>query len=288
MFKYYQKVIRIIEALLNFVIVLLLLPRNIILRNSYKKNQNSNKIFVLGNGPSLREDYDKIIGMKTDSDSIMVVNSFSCTKEYETIKPNYYILADSAFFINNPEPHIKNVQEEVINNIIKKTKWEMTIIVPSYAQFGEEFSKIKKNPNIRIQLFRNTPIVGGFNHINNFFFKLGIANPLFQNVLTACLFYCIKMKFKDIVLWGGDHSWHEGFVMKDNKLYTKDKHFYDDEEKLIPHITASGAFIKLNEEFEDLSRAFKSYHIIKDFADSEKIRIRNFSSVSWIDAFDRQ
>ncbi|WP_326984844.1 6-hydroxymethylpterin diphosphokinase MptE-like protein [Chryseobacterium sp. MYb264] len=289
MFKYYQKTLKIVENLLNCIIVILLLPRNLIFRNVFKKNKRSDRIFVLGNGPSLKDDYNKIVTMKSESDSVMVVNSFSCAKEYEEIKPNYYVMADSAFFINDPEPHIKKVQEDAFGNMISKTNWDMTVIVPSYARFGEAFNRIKENPKIKVQLFKSTPIVGGSDAINNIFFKFGIANPLFQNVLTACLFYSIKMKFSNIILWGGDHSWHEGYIMqKDNVLYTKDKHFYDNKEKLIPHINADGTSVKVHEEFASLSRAFNSYHIIRSFAAVEGVSIKNFSDTSWIDAFDRQ
>lgn len=288
MFKYYLKAIQVFEASLNLIIICFFLFRNLFAKQLFNRKGDSSKIFILGNGPSLKSDFERILSIREEGNSMMAVNSFCISKMYDIIRPDYYVIADPGFFENNPTEEVANLQESILNSLINNTYWEMTLFVPYVAKKFKRLNSIMTNSSIKIVFVRGNAIYGGFRNLNNYFYKLNLATPVFFNVLSACIFYSIKLKFKEILLWGGDHSWHEQYTLsRENRLFTMDKHFYDDESEAIPHVNVDGSFKKVHEEFLSLSRAFESYHVLKSYADYEGVKIKNFSSISWIDAFTK-
>jgi hypothetical protein len=291
MLQYYLKIIELFESFLNFIIVFINLPRNIFKRVNFKALKNGQCIHILGNGPSLKDDISTILNELSESDSVMVVNTFAITSLYEKIKPNYYTIVDPAFFMTKNIPsNIIKVQENVTKAIREKTVWNMTLIVPNTAKKNIQFKKICQNKNVTIKYFKGTTVLGGKEKLNCFYFKYNLANPLFQNVLIASIFFSLKMRFKRIFLWGADHSWHTEYILgKDNIIYTPDKHFYSANEiKYHPHLRTDGKPVRVHEEFANLSRTFRTYHSLQLYANSVNCNVINKSSITWIDAFSRR
>ena len=77
MLQYYLKIIELFESFLNFIIVFINLPRNIFKRVNFKALKNGQCIHILGNGPSLKDDISTILNELSESDSVMVVNTFA-------------------------------------------------------------------------------------------------------------------------------------------------------------------------------------------------------------------
>lgn len=290
MLQYYLKIIGLFETFLNFIIVIIFLPQNLFKRRNVKTDKKEHNIHILANGPSLKDDTHQILSELSNSDSVMVVNSFAATSLYEKFKPDYYVIVDPAFFMTKNIPsNIIKVQENVTKAIREKTVWNMTLIVPNTAKKNIQFKKICQNKNVTIKYFKGTTVLGGKEKLNCFYFKYNLANPLFQNVLIASIFFSLKMRFKRIFLWGADHSWHTEYILgKDNIIYTPDKHFYSANEiKYHPHLRTDGKPVRVHEEFANLSRTFRTYHSLQLFAKSIKCKVINKSSITWIDAFNR-
>lgn len=290
MLQYYLKIIELFESLLNFLIVIISLPLNLINRRKIKTVKEEQNIHILANGPSLKDDFPLILSELCDQDSVMAVNSFATTSLYEKVKPDYYVIVDPAFFMTKNIPHnIIKVQKNVVDAIKEKTVWNLKLIVPNAAKKNSHFKKIYENKNVTIIYFKGTTILGGREKLNTFFFKSNLANPLFQNVLISSIFFSLRMRFKNIYIWGADHSWHTEYVLgKDNILYTPDKHFYSASEvKFKPHLRTDGTPVRIHEEFANLSRTFRTYHSLQLFAKSIKCNVINKSSITWIDAFLR-
>lgn len=288
MFKYYLSVLKIFETMLNLCIVMLYFFRDIFNKKEFSLVKKAKNVFVLGNGPSLKNDLDQIINLRSDNDSVMVVNSFSKTPSYVVLKPEYYVIADPGFFVNDPTEDVEELQDVTFQALVDNTSWEMWLILPQIAKKCNKLDKLKSNKNIKIQYYKSKAIYGGKEKINNWLFRNNLANPMFFNVLSACIFFSIKMRFNQIFIWGSDHSWHEDYTLSsENIIYTLDKHFYDDSAHAIPHVNLDGTYKKVHEEFYSLARAFESYHILRKLANSYNITIKNYSSKSWIDAYDK-
>ena len=290
MLKYYYKIIMLGETIINIVMVCIYTSKGLNLR--IKKENESERIHILGNGPSLMKDITEILDFlkKSKNDKVMVVNSFANYDLFEKIKPSYYILADPAFFIETKLARIEILKEKIANSLLDTTDWDLILLLPSNAKKSDFVQKLKTNKHISIHYFKSRAIIGGFQGLNNILFKHGLASPLYQNVLIPSIFLSIKMGYSKIILWGADHSWHEGYTLgRDNNIHTEDKHFYSDsEEGSFIHCNIDGTPIKVHEIFSTLSRAFKIYQSLESFSKTVNCNIFNLSSKTWIDAFKRE
>jgi hypothetical protein len=289
MLKYYYSGIKLIENLINLGIVIFLNFKNIGKKNKLPKTIN-NTVHILGNGPSLKSDINKVLERKKNA-SILTVNAFAITEVYETIRPNMYLIVDPDFFRDTNDDRVRGVQNKTLEALIKKTKWKLFLFIPYSANKSFFVQDIqKKNKKISIIYFLNIPIIGGHSSLNNFFFKKNLANPLYINVLIASIFLCVKMKFSKIIVWGADHSWHEGYRLgKDNYIYRTDGHFVKAKEftETMKLKKEDGTPTKLYEEFFNFATVFKIYHSLEIFSKKENVEIVNLSSYTWIDAFKR-
>jgi hypothetical protein len=241
---------------------------------------------ILGNGPSLNLSLDKHPSFFKDR-PLLCVNGFSLAKEYSELKPSYYVMLDSSFWL-----HSSDIVLEIIGNIKTKTTWKLCLLLPPQAKRSPYLSDLEKqNPNIRIVFFNYT-VFKGFDRIGHFFYRRNMAMIQSQNVLAASLFLSVNMGFKDIYLFGADHTWHENlYINEENVLCVKHKHFYENEEKLsyMPFYKARhlAQTFRMDEIFHIFSKTFYGYVALNNYAISQNCRIYNASEVSFIDAFKR-
>jgi len=288
MLKKYLRLVELFEAIINTLLSVLY-----IFKFKVQKNKATNKcIQILGNGPSLMNDIEDVMRINNCKNDLMVVNNFATSPLYEELKPNLYCIVDKAYFSSNTDPRVKKVVQYVTDSMLTKTTWPLKLIIPNSSKNSLFHKELLQNKNISFIFFPNRPIIGGNFRVNSYLYKLNLANPLFQNVLIAALFITLKIGYKEIILWGADHSWHEDFILGiDNCIYTPDKHFYDEDvaqtSKAFKHCNADGTPLTVYEEFSTLARAFKIYHDLEYFAKKSGCTIINKSSKTWIDAFKR-
>ena len=165
----------------------------------------------------------------------------------------------------------------------------MVLYVPFKARNSYFLNNLKSHVNrIEIIFFKNIPVIGGNIRLNNFLFKYNLANPLYQNVLIASIFIAIKMKFKDISLWGADHSWLPNIkVLQDNSIVLNDKHLSQSNQDIVKIIEEDGTNKKLHTFIFQLALMFKEYHQISSYTKTNLISINNCTKDSYIDAFNK-
>lgn len=271
-------IVSFFKSIINLSVVVFSLPSTLVIRKN--RIQGKGTIHILGTGPSLKKDYSAFLSGLSESDSLMVVNLFAITDLYEELKPQYYIIADPSFFTAE--------KNETVSALVSKTEWNVELFIPYTARKSPLICTIKKNKFIHVNYLLNSPVFEGYDSINQFLYKHDMANPPYRNVLIAATFYCIKMRFSKIVIWGADHSWHEDLVLgNDNIVYIVDKHFYGENRKFA-HLNKYGNHIKVHEEFFTIARALKVYHSLERFSRLYNCKIVNKSSKTWIDAFSRE
>lgn len=281
MIKYYNKIIQLFETVINISIVLILNLRYLFHKNQYPKI-NYDSIQVLGNGPSLKDDIPEILKKKENS-SVMVVNAFAMSDLFEKLKPEYYILIDPAFFSPSTNSRVKKLKKITKDSLIQKTRWKLFLFVPISGRKSSLVKSIKiGNNNIKIIEFKNIPVIGGSDLFNIFLFKNNLANPLYKNVLNACIFLSIKMKFSKIFIFGGDHSWTRNLsVNSQNEVFYGDCHVYSPKLK----------YIKEDKPFHSVLQSFalmfKSHHIIGKYAKKTGVFILNCTGYSFIDSYQK-
>jgi len=262
-------------------------------RGKIKKNRNC--CFILGNGPSLRNDFDSLCLQRHKYD-IFCINDFPFRREFEEIKPDFYSCIDPFYWEN------KNVDQEcnleglkIINEIVIKASWPIALIIPFEMKNLVKISKIQSNELVTVIYF-NRVFITGFRRFTYLLFKSGLAMPHAQNILNSVLFAAINMRYRNIFISGADHSWHEEIVLgKDNIVYLKQIHFYDQKElvdlqpayKNNVYINGSYQPFMIHEIFEAWAKCFKTYHILDDYAKFRNSNIFNVSNKTFIDAFKR-
>jgi hypothetical protein len=246
------------------------------------------RAIVLANGPSLKTSLTQHPEAFKNV-ALICVNTFSITPEYKTLQPKYYVMLDPFFWEQKNE-----TTDKTFKALKDDTSWELNLLVPQTAKRQPVLLALSAaNKNIRICAFNYT-VFKGFPSLAHFLYRKNLAMPQSLNVTISALFLGINMGFKEIMLVGADHTWHENLHMsEDNVLHTKVTHFYENDVEIIyqPFHKASdknNPTHKAHEFFDIWSRTFYGYQLIEQYAQTQNCRIWNASEVSFIDAFDRK
>jgi hypothetical protein len=277
---YFNTIISNFYKLLQFFYFLIRLLLTTDLRNHIPENETGakKKIVILANGPSLKNEIDKIDFTNCE---ISVLNHFYKSSWFNQIKPRYYVIADPLFFED----------ESNYLPLIKAVEWEMLLFVPFYSYKRCSILRCLPSNLIKVIPYHTIPYKGW--HLFEFFFyRKGLAMPRAQNVLVASIFTSINMGYKEIDIFGADHSWTQTLgVNETNQVCAVDMHFYEDEKKVTyaPYWKDpnKGTLYSMDEILYYFSLMFKSYHLIRKYADYRGCKITNCTKGSFIDAFER-
>ena len=263
----------------------------------HKHEKIGDTIFILGNGPSLKEQLEKSCDTIA-SYPCVCVNSFVSTDFYKRVKPCMYLLMDPAYFI--PMTKIKHTHEtEVVRNAIEntwndlhdKTEWNITLVVPTQFKENERLKQLRTNFHITILFcnMRDCSIYLNKKDMFKLFNKNKLASPA-QTVINTAVYLAIFWKYKKVILLGADTSLHEDLLVdqKTNLLYTEDKHFYNSKRQIAYKNVEQGTVFKLHEFLYAIGKMFENYQLLREYADYNSVSIFNASAKSWIDAFERR
>jgi hypothetical protein len=269
---------------------------------------------VLGNGPSLADDLERQFDAIAARPKVCV-NNFAKSEYYERLKPEHYVLADTAYFSADTQRiladidagrtnsysadavdyyrYLTAVKDSVYRNMVDKTSWDMTLFVPLHSRLQGDLGWIsQRNPRIRLAFFNMTPLSSGPAWLRHRLYRMNLAVPRAETVLVAAIFLALQMGYRNLYVLGADHSWHENFTVgRDNVLRVRDPHFYDapGETPTVPlvkdHIT--GETWKMHEQWHSLGRAFESHVALAEYARALGARILNASAKSYLDAYER-
>lgn len=258
------------------------------LKHSRIPKAEGKRIIVAGNGPSLQPIIENHLPL-LQKERVLCVNHFVNTPEFSRIKPRYYCMMDPNFFLTRLSDEREKGRNLTFENLNGQTTWDMDLFFPCLP--GQiDLEKYLISPHLHMHICNIFP---GFTWpgIRNFVYRTGLFMPPPQNVLVAALFHAINMGYKEIYLLGADHSWIEELRVKDdNRLYLVHKHFSGETDEIpayksAPHNTET---IKMHEMMEAYRRAFRSYWLLREYAEKRGASIFNSTPHSYIDAFDRR
>lgn len=242
---------------------------------------------ILGNGPSLKISLEKDLEF-IKRHEIFCVNNFAQSEYFEILKPQNYVLLDGYYFIFNDSTHNRADIRATFEKF-KEISWQMQLFVP-YTGRNSYFVKnlTRENKNIRVCYF-NYVITKGFTWFTHLIFRKNMGMLQCENVLASCIYLAVNRRFDKIFLFGADHSWHEQFVIEDNKILVSDVHFYDKSpvKPMLVHDRIKDKKVTIADYFLSFHKAFKSYQVIKEYAASQGSEILNASAKSYIDSFER-
>lgn len=240
---------------------------------------NKGVLIILGNGPSLTKNLDEEMEFLRNSDTL-AVNFAANTYAYKELRPKFYVLADPHFFENKNDCNVTTLMGN-----IGDTSWDMTLFIPKGAPVP---ACITMNSHITVERFSMTGFES-FAPVEHFAFKHGWGLPRPRNVLIPSIMIGLGLGYKEIFILGADHTWTTTLsVDEENHVVSVQPHFYNDNDKEKSRVTATYRDVRLHEILESFSIAFKSYHIIRRYADAIGAHIYNSTPGSFIDAFERK
>jgi len=253
-----------------------------------KKKEESDELYVLCNGPSLKESFNEhfeLLKQKT----LLAVNFFAYSEKYAQLKPAYYVLNAPEFWLEKPPTqNHKDSRERLFKIILEQTAWNLVIFVPAEAKRSSVWKGLfDSNKNIKIVYYNNTG-VEGFEGLVFKLMDMQLAMPRPHNVLTPSIYLGLQLGFKKLILFGTDHSWHEELRLDENNvLIVNHEHFYDQSKQYGPMHKLDGSKYKIHDVFRKLYLAFQSYFILEKYAERLGVKILNASKKSYIDAFEK-
>lgn len=222
---------------------------------SLKNARKGKKLFLFANGPSLNILCPvKIREYQESGFEVFAINSFIRSDFFQTVKPNYYHIADPAHFLDFTAGEIsKQYQEfaridhEMISGL------DCLLFIPI-----NQYNKISHRRKFPVTHLSN-PYKKG---IGNLFTAFGHSTMTAYGALHISLF----LGFDHIYICGFDNSWFKSVsVDKSNNLYYDHNHFYDESSSHNKKLMISskdginlGHYLKIQQRlFSDLYR-FKS------------------------------
>ena len=267
----------------EFLTAYLRLINNVFVRNALTSPKipshliTTGNIVVLGNGPSLQADFDKLCALTVDN-QFFAVNNFAQSDKFNQVKPIAYIFMDD-YFINEPaHPDWQKTRTNTFKSLNEKVTWPMILFVPSQCNINFLRSKIK-NKQIKIHRIYTAQYLSKNPIINHIHYKSGIFGPFQGNVLIYAIFISLRSKIKNISIYGADMNFHENVNVDQNtnELYINFDHFYGR--------TKQEAFKKnpMKEEpfsiknFELTMQTFQAHYQLSLYAKRKNINVINKS-----------
>ena len=252
--------------------------------NNINYLKSKNKLIILGNGPSLTKDIEKI-KLNLNSCDFYAVNKFCKSNIYGYIKPCGYFFLDPIFFSGNQET------KNLLNLINSSTSWKMQVFIP--AHFNHSYiRKILTNENIEVlpMAFKDSRTFLASGIIKNLVLKTGFFMFPGINVLIFSIFTGIWAKYDAIYIYGADASFHLDTTVdqQTNELIVLNRHFNEkDQHTKCAKDIDEYELCSMSEFLEMNYIHFLSHEKLYSFAKNNKVDIINRSSFSLIDAYPR-
>ena len=251
----------------------------------------SDKMVIIGNGPSLNRSIDKYYSEILACDK-MVVNEFGATDLFEKLKPGIYVLADPAYFTLPDD--FKDSVLSLFDKIASKVTWPMRVIVPLRFKGAKSLDILSRNDHICFDFyFDRCRDVGKKTKFEAW--DENLIEPPAQTVLNTCLYLSLYWNYKETYLIGADTSFLESLRIdqETNDIYIAKSHFYQDEEVYEQNYYEKDKGAKMTGwTLHDLIWAygnmFKMYAELKEYADYKGLKVYNASEYSWINVFERK
>jgi hypothetical protein len=250
---------------------------------------NRRSMAYLANGPSLNENIDRLVE-DNGTDYIMVSNFFYKSTMFQKLKPKFYTICDPDF-----QYFEIDFIAEFYKELYKIVNWEMLLFVPNFYK-----KIILKNLKSEGIINENISIVGynsvNFNGDNPLIYylfgkKLGIPSP--TTVAIPSIMLGIFMGFKKINIVGIDLDMHQNIIVSpENVVKIADSHFYDKNKSrtFSPFYknTIDKRTFTITETFHTFYKMFLSFDSVRKFAYLKKVKIINYSELSYLDQFEKK
>lgn len=245
----------------------------------FSDSLNCKTVIVLGNGPSLGNDVDKIKQRVEETSSLLfAVNDCVMTDMFQIMRPQLYCFIDHLYFEEQTNEY------KIYNCLNEKVQWDMQLFVP-IDKYKFVTRRIHNNKIIITPI--TTLLYEGFEKCKYPAYKKGVAVPSFVNVVNLAIYTSLNMGVKKIFLYGVDHTFLKLISVDDeNNLILRDEHFYGSDIVHIPP-KPDGTKWTVSNFVYDKYLTFKEHDNLRGYADYLGAEIINCTKCSCIDSYVR-
>ena len=243
-----------------------------------KDSQAGKRCFVLGNGPSLRN--QDLVKLKDEH--TFVTNTFWLHPQYKEINPKYYIIVDDEVF-DAPDGQGEGWTDELIKHSA------LINSLPTKLFFHINGKKtVKNNDLFPSQEIYYLAFAGFFKENLRFNIDLSRILPYPKNVIVATLITASYMGFEEIYLLGCDHS---ELAVPSQQYYEGFKHFHknmeydtNDPEQIKKYALDIFSYETHMYHYQTL---FRNYRLLKEKLKKERSAVKIFNATpnSFLDVF---
>ena len=169
---------------------------------------------------------------------------------------------------------------------IKNIDWQMTLFLPYHHRksIGAKLISEIDNKLLKIEYINTTPIDGPID-FRNFLYRCRLGMPQAYNVINAALIVGINLGFKELHLFGAEHSFLKQLCFdEEGNLCGYNSHVYRDEFLKYYKIPRGG----LEEGLYSFAKCLTSYRYIDTYAKYCNTKIYNRCKESYIDIFEKK
>lgn len=250
-------------------------------------SQKLQKCVILGNGPSLKTDMDRIQAEAGLSD-MFAVNHFADHASFEALKPKYYIFLDPYFWSPQASLEYTEKRAKTYHNLLNKTDWPLTIFIPSYAD-REIFKQLDANPEINVRVYNAAGAKDIPHRLFATLIDTGLCAPYGINVVHHAIYAAMRMGYRSIEVYGIDTSVMLSYEVDQttNKLHVAHKHFYGVTRTVPDEAGLAKRPLNLAQALEKELEIFRGYEFLAFYAKSKKVRLINRAAFSLVDSLPR-
>ncbi len=251
--------------------------------------KNNEKCMVLGNGPSLKKDFEEINKKKEEYD-FCCVNNFVLSPYFVKFKPVIYVFLDSYFWAEDAHSDWVKQRNETFSLIREKVDWRMQVFIPPQA--NKEFLEKKiDNKNVEIIKLKAISMPTSKGIFAYRLFDSGYFAPGDMNVLIYAVYLAIYARYKKIVIYGADLSFHKAIDIdqETNDAIMQFQHFYGENKyEVLKQNPQKIKKFTMYSIMDTTAKTFFAHEVLSGYAKKNSIEILNKSSYSLIDAYHRK
>jgi hypothetical protein len=244
----------------------------------FKNIHQGKRCFILGNGPSLKEENLSVLG----SEYVFTVNQITRNNQFEYIKPTYHFWADPNFFkIDESKPEDIELLKVMIN--INTDDNHPICFFPI-----DQFDFIKKfgiDNKIEVRYFFSAyTLYDGYKKDIDY----TKAVPGFDTVVLWCITMAIYMGFSEIYLLGCDNTGLINTIQSVANSSLEFEYSYEVTENEKKRLQNLQTYHSLEEYVQAYLNTLKEYRAMYNYCCGRGIKLVNCSSTSAIDSIPRE
>ena len=251
-------------------------------RNDFSGRKKNNRLCILGNGPSFSL-VEKHLEELNNVDFLAVNQSIN-TELFFKLKPKMFVIVDMIYWMHPDSEFVVKTYENA-----KRIDWNIEIFLPfNFPSYMKR--ELESNSFITVCRYANNswePELKGAQQLKWWLYKKGLVSPNGSNVSLAAIYTAILNGYKNIYLFGVEHSWMRDVrVNAQNEVVLIDRHYYGDTEHV--WVDYEGKPIHLIDFLSSQLCTFTMHMNLRRFADYlGDVKIINCTEGSYIDAYER-